>query len=90
LRFAVGNELGELLVEQLVFGLEAGDKSKRLLKNFAKREAAVNGGGAAELLKREKLFGFVENLTVDVIENVVPFSGLDVGGDSHHLAQGMS
>jgi len=38
---AVGDELGEFLLQQLVFGLKAGNQAEDLLQNLAQAQAAV-------------------------------------------------
>jgi hypothetical protein len=78
---AVGDELGELLFEQFVLGLEARDEAEDLFQNLAQGEAAVHGGGLAQLVEGVVLLGLVEDLAVDVVDHAVPLAGLDGGGD---------
>ena len=86
LGLVVGDELGELLFQQLVLGLEARDEAEDLLEDFAERQAAIHGGGLAELVEGVVLLGLVEDLAVHVVDDAVPLPGLDAGGDGVVLA----
>ena len=70
--FVVGDELGELLFQQLVLGLEARDEAEDLFQDLAQGEASVHGGGPAQLGQRVVLFGLVEDFAVDVVDDPVP------------------
>ena len=73
----VGDELGELLFQQFVLGLEARDEAEDLFQDFAQGQAAVHGGGFAQLVEGVVLLGLVEDLAVHVVDDAVPLSGLD-------------
>ncbi len=73
----VGDELGELLLQQLVLGLEARDEAEDLFQDLAQRQAAVHGGGFAQLVEGVVLLGLVEDLAVHVVDDAVPLPGLD-------------
>ncbi len=77
----VGDELGELLLQQLVLGLEARDQAEDLLQDLAQGEAAVHGGGFAQFVEGVVLLGLVEDLAVHVVDDAVPLPGLDSAGD---------
>ena len=47
----VGHELGELLFQQLILRLEARDEAEDLFQDFAQRQAAIHGGGFAQLVE---------------------------------------
>src|ERR1017187_9250195 len=72
---AVGDELGELLFEQLVLGLEAGNEAEDFFEDLAQGEAAVDGGSFAELVEGVVLLGFVEDLAVHVVDDAIPLAG---------------
>ena len=73
----VGDELGELLFQQFILGLEARDEAEDLLQNFAQGQAAIHGGGFAQLVEGVVLLGLVEDLAVHVVDDAVPLPGLD-------------
>ncbi len=77
----VGDELGEFLLEEFVFVFEARDEAEDFLENFAKGEAAIDGGGAAEFVEGVILLGLVEDFVIDVVDDLVPFAFTDGGGD---------
>ncbi len=85
----VGDELGELLFQQFVLGLEARDEAEDLLQDLAQRQAAVHGGGLAQLVEGVVLLGLVEDFAVDVVDDAVPLPGLDGCGDGLVLAHGV-
>ena len=85
----VGDELGELLFQQLVLGLEARDQAEDLLQDLAQGQAAVHGGGFAQLVEGVVLLGLVEDLAVHVVDDAVPLPGLDGRGDGVVLAHGV-
>jgi hypothetical protein len=58
---AVGDELGELFFQQFVLGLEARDQAEDLFQDLAQGQAAVHGGGAAQLVEGVVLVGLVED-----------------------------
>ena len=62
----LGDELGELLFQQLVLALEGGNQAEDLLQDLAQGDATVDGGGPAQLLQRVVLLGLVEDLAVHV------------------------
>jgi len=70
----VGDELGELFLQQLILGLEAWDEAEYLFQNLAQGEAAIHGGSLAQLVKIVILLGFVEDLAVHVVDNAIPVS----------------
>src|SRR6266851_1672175 len=74
-RLVVGDELGELLFQQLILGLEARDEAEDLLEDLAQRQAAIRSGGFAQLVEGVVFLGLVEDLTVYVIDHAVPLSG---------------
>ena len=86
LRLVVGDELGELLFQQFILGLEARDEAEDLFQDFAQRQAAVHGGGAAELVEGVEFLGLVEDFVVHVVDDAIPLAGLDAGGDEVVLA----
>jgi len=73
----VGDELGELLFQQLILGLEARDEAEDLLQDLTQRQAAVHGSSFAQLVEGVVLLGLVEDLAVHVVDHAVPLSGLD-------------
>ena len=73
----VGDELGELLFQQFVLGLEARDEAEDLLQDLAQGQAAVHGGGFAQLVEGVVLLGLVEDLAVHVVDDAIPLPGLD-------------
>ena len=76
--FMVGHELGELVLEQLVPGLELGDEVEDLLQDLAQGQATVHvHRSCAAFRQRVVLLGLVENLAVYVVDGPVPLSGLD-------------
>ena len=77
LGLVVGDELGELLFQQFVLGLEARDEAEDLFEDFAQGQAAIHGGGFAQLVEGVVLLGFVEDLAVHVVDDAVPLPGLD-------------
>ena len=85
----IGDELGELLFQQFVLGLEARDEAEDLLQDLAQGQAAVHGGGFAQLVEGVVLLGFVEDLAVHVVDDAVPLPCLDGGGDGLVLAHGV-
>ena len=82
----VGDELGELLFQQFVLGLEARDEAEDLLQDLAQGQPAVDGGGFAELVEGVVLLGLVEDLAVHVVDDAVPLPGLDGCRDDLVLA----
>ena len=48
---AVGDELGELFLQQLILGLEARDEAEDLFQYLAQSQAAVHGGGLAQFVE---------------------------------------
>ena len=68
----VGDELGELLLQQLILGFEARDEAEDLFQNLAQRQAAIHGGGFAQLVESVVLVGLVEDLAVHVVDDAVP------------------
>ena len=85
----IGDELGELLFQQLVLGLEARDEAEDFFEDLAERQAAVHGGGLAELVEGVVFLRLVEDLAVHVVDDAVPLAGLDAGGDEVVLAHGV-
>src|SRR3990172_6765603 len=70
----IGDELGELLFQQFVLGLEAWDEAEDFFEDFAQGQAAIHGGGFAQLVEVVVLLGFVEDLAVDVVDDTIPLS----------------
>ena len=77
----VGDELGELLFQQLVLGLEAGDQSEDLFQDLAQGQAAIHGGCFPQLIEGVVLLRLVEDLAVHVVDHALPLASLDGGGD---------
>ncbi len=75
---AVEDELLELVFEQFVLGLKAGDEAEDLLQDFTDGDAAIHPGGASEFFEIEKFLGFVEQVGVHVFGGLVPLLGLDL------------
>jgi hypothetical protein len=57
LGLGVSDELGELLFQKLVLGLEARDKAEDFLQDLPKGQASVYGGGFAQLVEGVVLRG---------------------------------
>src|SRR5712691_898452 len=89
LGLGIGDELGELLFQQFVLRLEARDQAEDLFEDFAQGQAAVHGGGFAQLVEGVILLGFVEDLAVHVVDDAIPLPGLDGCGDGLVLAHGV-
>ena len=85
----VGDELGELLFQQLVFRLEARNEVKDFFQNLPKAQTAVHGGSFAQLVKGVILLGFIKDLTVDVVDDTVPLPGFDSFGNGLILPHGL-
>ena len=77
----IGDEFGELLFQQFVFGLEMRDKAKDLFQDFAQGQAAVHGGGFPQLVEGVVLLGLGEDFAVDVVDDMIPLPGFDSLGN---------
>ena len=85
----VGDELEELLFEQVVLRFEARDEAENLFEDFAETKTTVHGGGFAELVEVVELGGLIEEFLVHIVDDAVPLAGLDAGGDEVVLAHGV-
>ena len=83
----VGDELGEFLFQQFVLGLEARDEAEDLLQDLAQGQAAVHGGGFAQLVEGVVLLGLVEDLAVHVVDDPVPLAGFDSVGPMNSFSR---
>src|SRR3990167_2749593 len=77
----VGDELGELLFQQFILGLEARDEAEDFFQDFAQRQAPIYGGGFAQLVEGVVLLGLVEDLTIDIVDDAIPLPDFDALGD---------
>ena len=85
----VGDELGELLFQQFILGLEARDEAEDLFQDLTQRQTAIHGGGFAQLVEGVVLLGLVENLAIDIVDDAIPLPGLDGFSDGFVLAHGV-
>ena len=75
IRLVVGDELGELLLQKFVFGLEARYEIEDLFQDFAEGQATVNRRGLSQLVEGVVVLGLVEDLPVYVVNDEVPVAG---------------
>ena len=54
----VSDELGEFFLEQFILRLEAGNQAEDFFQDLAQGQAAVDGGGFAQLVERVVVLGF--------------------------------
>ena len=84
----VGDELGELLFEQVVLRFEAWDEAGNLFEDFAETKTVVHGGGFSELIEVVELVWFFEELLVYVVDDAVPLAGLELIGNCFLTGRG--
>ena len=64
-------------------------RPKIFSKDFAQGQAAVHGGGFAQLVEIVVLLGLVEDLAIHVVDDAIPLPGLDGFRDGLVLAHGV-
>jgi hypothetical protein len=75
--FVVGDELGELLFQEFILGLEPWNEAEDLFQDFPECQATVHGGGFTQFVERIVLLRLIEDLPIDIVYNPIPLSGLD-------------
>ena len=88
----VGDELGELLFQQLILGFEARDEAEDLLQDLAQRQATVHGGGFAQLVEDVRgRIAFLEETPARRFEQLVDLDagcGFLIGHSGSNLSDG--
>ena len=88
-RLVVGHKLIELVFQELVFGLEAGNEAEDFFEDLPQAEAPIHLGGLAESCESVVFLQFVKHIFVHVVDHPIPLAGLDCLPDVLILTHGV-